>query len=166
MFGRVTLVLLISSKMRKSKHLRKFQTIINSTLWPSDIAANQRAPGQLQHIPFSLGITVVFSLSADVSQMACYGINCKVTLNWSVAFSYAHVLCARLYISWTTLITPHTYTERSILARCIAFILQSNCTMHYDNSKLTETRTNRGSGRNVELLPTIKKNSTNNKVWP
>ena len=81
MFGRVTLVLLISSKMRKSKHLRKFQTIINSTLWPSDIAANQRAPGKLQHIPFSLWITVVFSLSADVSQMACYGINCKVTLN-------------------------------------------------------------------------------------
>ena len=118
------------------------------------------------HIPFSLGITVVFSLSADVSQMACYGINCKVTLNWSVAFSYAHVLCARLYISWTTLITPHTYIERSILARCIAFILQSNCTMHYDNSKLTETRTNRGSGGNVELLPTIKKNSANNKDWP
>ena len=88
------------------------------------------------HIPFSLGITVVFCLAADVSQMACYRINCKVALNWSFSLSYANVLCAQLFITWTTLITPHTHThshthrlthpptERSILARCIAFILQ------------------------------------------
>ena len=47
-----TLVLLMSSKMRQSRHLRKFQTMINSSmsklLWPSDIAVNQRAPEQLQ----------------------------------------------------------------------------------------------------------------------
>ena len=34
-----------------------------------------------------------------------------------------------------------------------------------DISKLTETRTNRGSERNVELLPTIEKNGANNEVW-
>ena len=65
------------------------------------------------HIPFSLGITVVFSLSADVSQMACYRINCKVALNWSVAVSYVHVLCARLFITWTTQITPRAFPSKN-----------------------------------------------------
>ena len=36
---------------------------------------------------------------------------CKVALNWSVALSYAHVLCAQLFITWTTLITPHTHSH-------------------------------------------------------
>ena len=72
------------------------------------------------HIPFSLGITVVFCLAADVSQMACYRINCKVALNWSFALSYANVLCARLFITWIephwsphthTLTHPHTHTH-------------------------------------------------------
>ena len=86
-----------------------------TTLWPSDIAGNQRAPEQLQldeciYVPFSLGITVVFSLSADVSQMPCYRINCKVALNWSVALSCAHVLCARLFMAWTRHWSPHMHT--------------------------------------------------------
>ena len=54
-------------------------------------------------------------------------------------------------------------TERLLSPMCyiqhIAIELQNE-----DISKLTETRTNRGSRRNVELLPTIKKNSANNKV--
>ena len=64
------------------------------------------------HTPFSLGITIVFSLSADASQMVCYRIKCKVALNyWSVALSYAHVVCARLFITWSALITPHTQSH-------------------------------------------------------
>ena len=60
------------------------------------------------HSPFSLGITVVFSLQADASQMACCRIDCKVALNRSVALSFAHLLCAGLFITWTTLATPPT----------------------------------------------------------
>ena len=79
------------------------------------------------HIPFSLGITVVFSLSADVSQMACYRINCKVALNWSVALSHVHLLCRIGYLLLEPHWSPYTHrdtsthppTERSILARCI-----------------------------------------------
>ena len=57
------------------------------------------------------GITGVLSLQADASQMACCRIDCKVALNWSVALSYAYVLCARLFITWTTLIrTVQTIT--------------------------------------------------------
>ena len=63
------------------------------------------------HTPFSLGITIVFSLSADASQMVCYRIKCKVALNWSVALSYAHVVCARLFITWSALITPNTQSH-------------------------------------------------------
>ena len=51
---------------------------------------------------------------------------CRTALNWSVALSYAHVLCARLFITWTTLITHptlhfctlyrHTKASRIVLA--------------------------------------------------
>ena len=60
------------------------------------------------------------------SSMAWCRTDCKVALNWSVALSYAHVLCARLFITWTTLITHptlhfctlyrHTKASRIVLA--------------------------------------------------
>ena len=42
------------------------------------------------------------------SSVAWCRTDCKVALNWSVGLSYAHVLCVRLLITWTTLITHPT----------------------------------------------------------
>ena len=100
-----------SSKMRKSRHLRKFQTMITYIMALFDNTATQRAPGQLQFNdcarPSSRDHCSLLSLFACQSDGRCR-IDRKVALNQSVALSYANVLCARLFITWTTLVTPPT----------------------------------------------------------
>ena len=102
-----------SSKIRKSRHLRKFQTMISSSmrklhygpLWHcGEPTFTWTVAAWRLHTPFSLGITVVLSLYAYATQTACCRIDCKVALNWSVAPSHTHVLYAWLFITWTTLI--------------------------------------------------------------
>ena len=102
------------------------QTLWSSlTMWRTIVQLTVAA-WRLQ-TPFSLGITVVFSLWADASQMACCRIDCKVELNRLVALSYAHVLCAELCITWTTLVT-HRPSNASFLYAVSPHISQQNCT--------------------------------------
>ena len=68
--------------------------------------------------------------------MAWCRTDCKVALNWSVALSYAHVLCARLFITWTTLITHPT------LHFCTLYRQTKASTVLYKHSFIFSTRVN------------------------
>ena len=60
----------------------------------------------------------------------------------------------------------HTYINIHKNKGKIKFNWKWKLTATDTSRKLTETRRNRGRGRGVELLPTTKKNSANNNVWP
>ena len=105
---------IMSSKMRKSRHLRKFQTM-----------SNQRAPRQLQlddgtH-PSPWG-SMYSSLSRQIPvrwHAAELTVKWRSTKSVALFYIYMRTYCARLFITWNALITfPPTYphTHRSIFA--------------------------------------------------
>ena len=71
--------------------------------------------------------------------MAWCRTDCKVALNWSVALSYEHVLCARLFITWTTLITHPTLHFYTLYRHTKA---RQNCTSWQWCSFIFSTRVN------------------------
>ena len=77
--------------------------------------------------------------------MAWCRTDCKVGLNWSVALSYAHVLCARLIITWTTLITHPT------LHFCTLYRQTKVSTVLYKHSFIFSTTVNSKRSKNLSI---------------